>query len=380
MVPAGRRDRSRRLRVALRRTPPDWTGPGRLRARAGRGGRRRGGARGGRGGACRGRRWVAGASRGERPAAPRRTCCPARGAPHRSGRDPLSPPDPAGSRRGFQEPPSGPREGAAPVGVPPGRVRLHGWREHDTYGPARRRSEQGPGGQPDRTAAVRRGRGAGPGAVPRRFRLGAVVYRPYTVPTSSMAPTIDAGDRVLAQRIDGADVRRGDVVVFKDETWAQRPDGQAGRRRRRRHRLLLPERQAEVNGKEIDEPYLPEGTPAEINDFPTVTVPEGRLFLLGDERPAPSTPPPTSPTPPRHRVARCRRGPRGRRGLADGRHAGAAPTGFETLGRPLLAGAAADHRRAGDRRGRARPRRGGVRSRRQAGRRPRPATEPTGGR
>jgi signal peptidase I len=39
-----------------------------------------------------------------------------------------------------------------------------------------------------------------------------------------------------------------------------------------------------VNGKEIDETYLPKGTPAEMSNFPTVTVPEGRLFLLGDER------------------------------------------------------------------------------------------------
>ena len=51
------------------------------------------------------------------------------------------------------------------------------------------------------------------------FAWGAVVYRPYTVPTSSMAPTIGAGDRVLAQRIDGGEVRRGDVVVFTDTTW-----------------------------------------------------------------------------------------------------------------------------------------------------------------
>ena len=55
------------------------------------------------------------------------------------------------------------------------------------------------------------------------FAWGAVVYRPYTVPTSSMAPTIAVGDRVLAERVDGADVRRGDVVVFKDATWANAP-------------------------------------------------------------------------------------------------------------------------------------------------------------
>ncbi|MEU3171704.1 MULTISPECIES: signal peptidase I [unclassified Streptomyces] len=116
------------------------------------------------------------------------------------------------------------------------------------------------------------------------FVWGALVYLPYTVPTPSMAPTIGAGDRVLAQRVDGGDVRRGDVVVFEDENWADVPvvkrvvavggdtvsTGQDGRLR--------------VNGTEIDEPYLSADETAGLNAFPEVTVPKGRLFLLGDER------------------------------------------------------------------------------------------------
>jgi signal peptidase I len=117
------------------------------------------------------------------------------------------------------------------------------------------------------------------------FGWGVVVYRPYTVPTSSMTPTIDAGDRVLAERVDGDEVRRGDVVVFKDTAWVAN--------------ALVVKRvvavggdtvscctkgKLTVNGKQIDEPYLPAGSVAEITNFPTVTVPKGRLFLLGDER------------------------------------------------------------------------------------------------
>ncbi|WP_316311242.1 hypothetical protein, partial [Clavibacter michiganensis] len=45
------------------------------------------------------------------------------------------------------------------------------------------------------------------------FAWGAVVYRPYTVPTSSMAPTIGAGARILAERID-ADEKR-----LEGSTW-----------------------------------------------------------------------------------------------------------------------------------------------------------------
>ncbi|CAM5447671.1 YraN family protein [Streptomyces avidinii] len=55
------------------------------------------------------------------------------------------------------------------------------------------------------------------------FVWGAVVYRPYTVPTDSMMPTVRPGDRLLAQRIDGDEVRRGDVVIFTDSLWSDSP-------------------------------------------------------------------------------------------------------------------------------------------------------------
>ncbi|MET9887726.1 signal peptidase I [Streptomyces sp. NPDC006430] len=128
------------------------------------------------------------------------------------------------------------------------------------------------------------------------FAWGALVYQPYTVPTDSMVPTVKPGDRVLAQRIDGGAVRRGDVVVFTDALWSDSPMvkrvvgiggdtvkccGEGGR--------------LTVNGKELDEPYIehskPEAAagsgPGAASDTPfEVTVPEGNLFLLGDRRSA----------------------------------------------------------------------------------------------
>ncbi len=116
------------------------------------------------------------------------------------------------------------------------------------------------------------------------FVWGAVVYQPYTVPTDSMSPTIEAGERVLAQRIDGDEVRRGDIVVFRAAQWGDVPMvkrvvgvggdtiaccGDGG--------LLT------VNGKAIEEPYLRTTGPASANGF-TASVPKGQLFLLGDER------------------------------------------------------------------------------------------------
>ncbi|MER7566642.1 signal peptidase I [Streptomyces sp. NPDC048523] len=116
------------------------------------------------------------------------------------------------------------------------------------------------------------------------FVWGAVVYLPYTVPTSSMTPTIDAGDRVLAQRVDGDEIRRGDVVVFTDETWVsnapvvKRVVAVGGDTV-----SCCTDGKLTVNGKKIDETYL-KGGPVEDKTIPTVKVPQGRLFLLGDER------------------------------------------------------------------------------------------------
>ncbi|MEU8958268.1 signal peptidase I [Streptomyces sp. NPDC048518] len=116
------------------------------------------------------------------------------------------------------------------------------------------------------------------------FAWGAVQYQPYTVPTGSMTPTIGSGDRVLAQRIDGDDVRRGDVVVFQQKTWGDLPMvkrvvGIGGDKV-----ACCKEGKLTVNGKEIAEPYLPEGQGAAATGIPTTTVPKGHLFLLGDER------------------------------------------------------------------------------------------------
>ncbi|MFF4404624.1 signal peptidase I [Streptomyces sp. NPDC001262] len=116
------------------------------------------------------------------------------------------------------------------------------------------------------------------------FAWGAFLYRPYAVPTDSMAPTIGRDDRVLAQRIHGGDVRRGDVVVFRDKVWGDVPMvkrvvGVGG------DTVACCDKQGRltVDGRSIDEPYLGTEGPASPTGF-SATVPEGQLFLLGDHR------------------------------------------------------------------------------------------------
>ncbi|WP_269859008.1 signal peptidase I [Streptomyces sp. RPT161] len=114
------------------------------------------------------------------------------------------------------------------------------------------------------------------------FAWGALLYRPYTVPTDSMQPTVNPGDRVLAQRIHGDQVHRGDVVVFNDPLWGNEPMVKrvvavGG------DRIACCDKQGRltVNGQPVDEPYLLQRGQAPI---PATTVPRGQLFMLGDNR------------------------------------------------------------------------------------------------
>lgn len=116
------------------------------------------------------------------------------------------------------------------------------------------------------------------------FVWGAVVYQPYTVPTDSMSPTVKVGERVLAQRIDGDAVRRGDIVVFRDAQWGDMPMvkrvvGVGGDK----IACCDADGRLTVNGTAVEEPYLHSKGPASPQGF-TATVPKGQLFLLGDER------------------------------------------------------------------------------------------------
>jgi signal peptidase I len=113
-----------------------------------------------------------------------------------------------------------------------------------------------------------------------------VIYKPYTVPTGSMTPTVGVGDKILAQRIDGSQVRRGDIVVFTDTLWGSVPEvkrvvGVGG------DKIVCCDKQGRmtVDGKAVTEPYLKDpGAAASPGGGFTATVPKNHLFLMGDNR------------------------------------------------------------------------------------------------
>ena len=117
------------------------------------------------------------------------------------------------------------------------------------------------------------------------FVWGALLYRPYTVPTDSMAPTIRRGDRVLAERSTAAEVRRGDVVVFQDSVWGAVPMVKrvvgVGRRQGGVLRQAGP---AHGQRQEARRAVSAGHRPGLRSLRSATTVPEGRLFLLGDHR------------------------------------------------------------------------------------------------
>jgi signal peptidase I len=109
----------------------------------------------------------------------------------------------------------------------------------------------------------------------------------FFIPSLSMYSTLDRGDRVLVNKVSYRlhDIHRGDVVVFK------RPPGvpDTGIKDLIKRVVGLPGDTVEghdggvyINGKRLEESYLDEGTVT--SDFPPEKIPEGDIFVMGDNR------------------------------------------------------------------------------------------------
>jgi len=109
--------------------------------------------------------------------------------------------------------------------------------------------------------------------------FGVEVFR---VASGSMAPTLRAGDHVLADKLAYriGDPRRGDLVVFRGpggEVMIKRAVGLPGDKVAVRDGVL------HVNGRRVVEPYVNYGL-NDSNYFGPVVVPENHVFVMGDRR------------------------------------------------------------------------------------------------
>jgi signal peptidase I len=143
--------------------------------------------------------------------------------------------------------------------------------------------------------------------------LRMLVVQSFVIPSSSMHPTLQVGDRVLVSRLDYrfGDVHRGDVIVFNGDGVFDPPQAPAanplakwgrsfasalgapvGERDYVKRVIGLPgDRVAccdasgrlTVNGKPLSETYLPAGTVPSQMQF-DIVVSAGRLWVMGDNR------------------------------------------------------------------------------------------------
>lgn len=126
-----------------------------------------------------------------------------------------------------------------------------------------------------------------------------LVIQAYHIPSLSMAPTLDEGDRVIVNRLSG-DVDRGEVVVFakppnqvsEADDLIKRVIGLPGETVQLRDGNVYVDRQLVQEDHYIAQPQSsrprqPVGIPGCAQDVPspdTCTVPEGYVFVMGDNR------------------------------------------------------------------------------------------------
>ncbi len=125
----------------------------------------------------------------------------------------------------------------------------------------------------------------------------AFVLQTFFIPSPSMENTLQIDDRVLVNKLvyDFRSPHRGEVIVFKAPiAWSGNPDGEDFIKRVvgvGGDRVVCCDEQGRImiNGTPLDEPYLysadgERDKPAD-QDF-DVTVPQGRLWVMGDHRSA----------------------------------------------------------------------------------------------
>jgi signal peptidase I len=141
--------------------------------------------------------------------------------------------------------------------------------------------------------------------------IQAWVIKPYQIPSESMEPTLDVGQRVLVNRFiyDFHDPSLGDIVVFHPPSGADQgmecgvhpAPGEPCREPTEEESsqnfikrivagpgdtLSVREGHPVVNGVEkTDEPYIrPCGTGGACNMPKTITIPPDHYFMMGDNR------------------------------------------------------------------------------------------------
>jgi signal peptidase I len=136
----------------------------------------------------------------------------------------------------------------------------------------------------------------------------ATVVKPFMIPTPSMEPTLDIGQRILVNRLayDFGAPHRGDIVVFHPPSSpncaiSNLPSDEACPKSVPTHardyyvkrvialpgdRLSIRHGHPVIDGREVtNEPFTePCGVAPQCNLPKTIVIPKGEYFMLGDNR------------------------------------------------------------------------------------------------
>ncbi len=117
-------------------------------------------------------------------------------------------------------------------------------------------------------------------AVVLAFVIKLFLFDFVMVQGSSMVPTLEDGDRLIINKIEYrlGEPDYGDIIILNYSSsveYVKRVIGKGG------DRIAIKDQVVYRNGEALTEPYI---NTEPYGDFDEVTVPEGKFFVLGDNR------------------------------------------------------------------------------------------------
>lgn len=115
------------------------------------------------------------------------------------------------------------------------------------------------------------------------------IAEPRFIPSPSMVPTLSVGDRLLIEKVSYHlhPPHQGDIVVFEPPPQLQEYGYRASQAFIKRviglpgQQIQVTQGKVYVDGAPLNEPYILD---APAYEMPTVRVPSGSLFVMGDNR------------------------------------------------------------------------------------------------
>lgn len=121
-------------------------------------------------------------------------------------------------------------------------------------------------------------------AVVLAFIIRYFLFQPFYIPSGSMEPTLQVGDRIIVNKLlyRFSTPKRGDIMVFKypvnpNRDFIKRVIGLPG------ETIQIKDSKVYIDGKILEQPFLPPDLKYDHN-FGPARVGENQYFMMGDNR------------------------------------------------------------------------------------------------